>query len=265
MFEAGDHFSATRVAGEWRVLCHDTFLQPGVAAALARSFSGAAAPAGQQERQLAAEAQAGQSSMFKVGISVPHGSSSQQASELASLARALAAFDDLDLDLWAGPARPAAAHALLQPVAARLVAVGIVDARSEGVMLGALQRLVLPRLSELRLNAYGLNSPNVWTLGAVKAVAGLDAPRLAAISFCPPMADFRATIVAAVTALAGRPQPVGPDGRPAGLTVAFSEIAYALSDEEMEEVRTAVAALSMPCWITLVGLQRWAQQPSDGQ
>jgi hypothetical protein len=254
---AGVHLSATRVAGGWRVLFHH-FLQPGMASALARSFSGSAAPAGWQERQLAAEA-AGQTSFFKVCITMPHGPSSQQASELASLGRALAAFDDVDLglrwrfdnvdlDWWMGPAGPASAHALLQPVAARLVAFGLVATSSASVLLGALQQLVLPRLAELSFTAH-----DGCIHGTVTAVAGLDAPRLAAVTLKGSFAGSRAAVVAAVTALAvGRPQPVGPDGRPAGLIVAVGRAV--LSDEELGEARAAVGAVRRPCCVTLLRL-----------
>ncbi len=255
MVYVGDQVRATRAGGRWRVFGNEP-LQPGVAGALARRFSGAAAPAGQQEQrqQPAAEAEAGQTSYFKVSIIIEQeGSSSQQASELSSLGRALAAFDDVDLEImWTGQACPAAAHALLQLVAARLVAFGIWDTSSAGVVLGALQRLRLPRLAQLRLHPCPqAQAPSECTPSTVKAVAGLDAPRLAAITIRGPFAGSRATVVAAVAALAvGRPQLVGPDGRPAGLTIEVSRAV--LSDKELGEVSAAVAAASGPCWITLV-------------
>jgi hypothetical protein len=246
--KAGDHVSATRAVGGWRVDC-SLYLQPGVAAALARSFSGAAAPAGQQKRQPAAEAEAGQTSYFKVSIIIEQeGSSFQQVSELASLGRALAAFNSVDLGLvWGGQACPAAAHALLQPVADQLFALGLWGVSSPGVVLGALQRLVLPRLAQLRLH------PGDCTPSAVKAVVGLDAPRLATVTLMGTFAGSRVAVAAAVTALAvGRPQPVGPDGRPAGLAVELNMSQHALSDEELVEVCAAVAAVRGPGCVTLV-------------
>jgi hypothetical protein len=257
MHETGDHFSATRAGGGWRVDCQHP-LQPGVAAALARSFSGAATPAGRQEQrqQPAAEAQVGQTSMFRAWVVVARAEPSpEQALELASLGRALAAFDDVDLglrwrfdnvdlDWWMGPAGPA--HALLQPVVARLVGFGLWGVSSADVMLGALQRLAMPRLARLMLCSPGDRTPS-----AVTAVVGLDAPRLATVTLKGPFAGSRAAVVAAVTALAvGQPQPVGPDGRPAGLTVAVG--VAVLSDEELGEVRTAVAAARRPGCVTLV-------------
>ncbi len=258
MYYAGDHFSATRGGGGWRVHCQSAScgpLQPGVASALARSFSSAAAPAGQPEQlvqQLAAEAAAGQTSIFKVSITIgPQGPSPERASELASLGRALAAFDDVDLEVgfmgqgWNDPACRATVHALLQPVAPRLFALGVSGRSEADAVLNALQLQPLPRLARLGFCIYPGHTP-----GAVMAVAGLDAPRLATVSLHASVAGSRTAVVAAVTALAvGRPQPVGPDGRPAGLTVAIGEAA--LSDEELGEVRAAVAAVRRPCWITL--------------
>jgi hypothetical protein len=249
MVEAGDHFSATRAAGGWRVFGHSC-LQPGVAAALARSFSGAAGPVGQQEQlvqHIAAEA-AEQTSIFDVGVEVEPGApSSEQASELASLGRALAAFDAVALFLgWeGGQGSPVAAHALLQPVAARLVALGILGDSSANAVLGALQRQPLPRLARL-----SLSHRDGFTPGSVTAVAGLDAPRLTTITLDGPIAGSRTAAVAAVSALAmGRPQPVGPDGRPAGLAV---EVNWdVLSDEELVEVCAAVAAVRRPGRVTL--------------
>jgi hypothetical protein len=248
--KAGDHLGATRVAGGWRVRAQH-YLQPGVAAALARSFSGAAAPAGQQEQlpqQPAAKAAAGQRSKFSVGVAVDAGGPSpERASELASLGRALAAFDAVHLALDCGRACPADAHALLATVAARLTGVelwGVSD--SADAVLGALQRLVLPRLASLLFH----HTPRQCTLSAVMAVAGLDAPLLATISLNARFAGSRATVVAAVAALAvGRLQPVGPDGRPAGLTVAVGEAA--LSDEELGSVCEVVAAMRGPGCVTV--------------
>jgi hypothetical protein len=247
MFATSVHFSATRAGGGWRVDCQQP-LQPGVAAALARSFSGAAAPAGRQEQrqQPAAEVAAGHTSKFNVFICMPHGPSSQQALELTSLGRVLAAFDDVDVGLWwMDQACQAAAHALLQPVAARLVSLGHSGASPVYPALGALQRLVLPRLAELRLQSHG-----DWIPSAVTAVIGLEAPRLAIVTLTGIFDGSTAAVMAAVTALAvGRPQPVGPDGRPAGLTLVVGKAV--LSDEELGEVRTAVAAARRPGCVTL--------------
>jgi hypothetical protein len=252
MLKAGDHLRATRAAGGWRVFAHD-YLRPGMAAVLARSFSGAAAPVGQQEQlvqQPAAEANAGQRSRFTVGVEVEPGAPSpEQASELASLGRALAAFDDvhLDLDLHGGLACRAGAHALLAPVAARLVVLGFSGASSADAVLGELQRLALPRLVWLTFH------PEACTLDAVTATACLGAPRLATITLKARIAGSRAAAVAAVTALAmGRPQPVGDDGRPVGLTVVVSK--EALNDEELESVRGVVAAVRVPGCVTVVRL-----------
>jgi hypothetical protein len=224
-------------------VCIDrTVLWPGAAAALARSFSGAAAPAGQPEQPLqqpAIEAEAGHASIFKVIINVrrrPGGPSPEQTAELASLGQALAAFAEVDLKLyWMGRGCPAAARALLQPVAARLVAFRSMHADSAGALLGALQQLELPRLARLRLKA-----PEDRTPSAVATVAGLHAPRLATVSL---QADHAgSSVVAAVIALAaGRAQPVGPDGRPVGLTVAVSKTV--LDDEELWSVCEEVAAV----------------------
>jgi hypothetical protein len=240
MFAAGDRFSATRAAGGWRVYCQ-SYLPPFVAAALARSFSGAAAPAGQQEqRQQQQQQPAGQQrSMFDAWVMFkPQDPSSEQALELASLGRALAAFDDVELGLgFKQGACLAGADALLAPVATRLIGVVISGAGSAHAVLHALQRLALPRLAELSLTGAGK-----CPLGAVTAVAGLDATRLASIILDGTIAGSRAAVAAAVTALAmGRPQPVGPDGRPAGLTIEVSDAA--LSDEELGSVREAVAAV----------------------
>ncbi len=245
MLKAGDQLSATRAAGGWRVSALD-YLRPGVAAALARSFSGAAAPAGQQlMQQPAAVAEAGQRSRISIGVE-PGAPSPEQASELASLGRALAAFDDVDLGLeYKRGACPAGADALLAPVAARLTRVEVWGASSADVV-AALQRLVLPRLASLEFHT------RACTLDAVTATACLGAPRLATVTLKGPFTGSRVAVAAAVTALAvGRPQPVGPDGRPVGLTVAVSK--EALSEEELGEVRGVVAAVRVPGCVTLVG------------
>jgi hypothetical protein len=187
--------------------------------------------------------------MFEGGVMVEAGGPSpEQASELASLSRALAAFDDLDLGLDIGErACPDAVHALLAPVAARLVWVMIRGASTADVGLGVLQRLALPLLLALEV---GFDKSAASTSATIAAVAGLDAPRLAFIDLYAPIAGSRAAVVAAVTALAvGRPQPVGRDGRPAGLSVAVSRAA--LSDEELGSVREAVAAVRGPDRVTL--------------
>jgi hypothetical protein len=252
MAEAGDQLSATRAAGGWQVDCL-RYLQPGTVTALARSFSGTAAPASQQEQLIAAEA-AGQTSIFKAKVRTL-GPSPEQASELASLGRELAAFDAVDLWLGSfqlgveGQACPAAVRGLLQPVAARLVAFEIwalFGGSSTDAVLKALQRQPLPQLARLSLT----NRLGKCPLGAVMAVAGLDAPRLATISLNGTIAGSTAAVVAAVTAVAmGRPQPVGSNGRPAGLTLEVSEAA--LSDEELGSVRQVVAAVRRSGWVTL--------------
>jgi hypothetical protein len=253
-YSAGDVASATRVAGGWRLSCHSRH-QPGVMAALARSFSCAAAPAGQQQQQpqqLAAEAEAGQRSMFRALVMVGLGGPSpHQVSEFASLGRALAAFDDVELRLgWEGQqACPASVRALAAPVAARLVGLTLWATSSADVALGALQGLAFPRLTTLEL--FDMRDDDC-PLGIVTAVASLDAPRLTCIILPTPVAGSRAAVAAAVTALAvGRPQPVGPDGRPAGLIVEVSE--ELLSDEELGSVREAVAAVRRPGCVELVG------------
>jgi hypothetical protein len=147
----------------------------------------------------------------------------------------------------------AAAHALLAPVAARLIRLTIRGASTADAALAALQRLALPRLARLVLDQVVVDhtTGRLWigdgkcTPGAVTAAA-----RLATITLKGRIAGSRTAVAAAVTALAvGRPQPVGPDGRPAGLTVQVDE--GMLSDEELGEVRAAVAAVRRPGCVTL--------------
>jgi hypothetical protein len=231
----GDLVSASRTQGEvWRVGI-TTFLTPDAAAMLARSFNSGAAPAGQQQQQQPAAGAGEQRSSFLVAVKIQPGPSLAQTSQLASLGRALAAYEAVVVWLQCeGEACPSSVNALLQPVAAQLTALEVVGAGAGGV-LEALQRLALPCLEELQLEV-GLGG---CAPGAVMAVAGLDAPRLAFIVLEAAITGSRADAVAAVTALAvGRPRPVGPDGRPAGLRVEVSQAA--LSDEELGSVCRAV-------------------------
>jgi hypothetical protein len=176
---------------------------------------------------------------------------SAQASQLASLGRALAAFEDVSMRLnCEGEASPADAHALLQPVAAQLVAVAItaVGGTASGVV-EALGRLALPRLTTVVIAA----SPPGFDPGTAAAVIGLDAPSLALIGLGEANSGSRADVVAALAALAvGRPRPVGLDSQPADLKVVVSKAV--LSDEELGSVRRAVSAAGRAGWVTVVTL-----------
>jgi hypothetical protein len=245
----GDLVSASRTQGEgWRVGM-TTYRTPDVAAVLARSFNSGAAPPGQLQQPAAGEDE--QRSSFLVAVKIQPGPSLAQTSQLASLGRALAAFDTVSVWLHCDvKACPATAHALLQPVAARLNDVGAMGSSSAACgVLEALQRLVLPRLKVLRLSM----ARDACDPDAVAAVVGLDAPCLATIMLKPAIAGSRTDAAAAVTALAmGRPRPVGPDGQPAGLQVAVSKAV--LSDEELGSVRRVVSAAGRAGWVTVARL-----------
>jgi hypothetical protein len=232
----------------WQVASR-SFLTPDVAVVLARAFSGGAAPAGrQQQRQQPAAGASQQGSSFDVWVKIQPGPPSAQTSQLPSLGRALAAFDDVRLGLHCdGEACPATAHALLQPVAARLEAVRVteVGGTASGVV-EALGRLALPRLRTVALSA----SLPGCDPGAAAAVIGLDAPCLQQIAFGDAISGSRADVVAALAGLAlGRPRPVGLDGRPANLHVGLCEAV--VSDEELGSVRRAVSAAGRAGWVTV--------------
>ncbi len=246
-----DLVEAARVeGGGWRVDLHE-FLTPDAVSVLASCFSSGAERGSSSSRQQRA-ATVGQQladeqgSSFDAAVTIPpQGHPSGQTSQLASLGRALAAFDDVVLGLHCdGVACPAGAHALLQPVAARLCTIGVWRGAASGVV-EALGRLALPRLMALTLAATrGVCDPGVLT-----AVAGLDAPCLASVILGPAFSGSRADVVAAVSALAvGRPRPVGPDGRLASLEVAVS--GAALSDEELGSVCRALPT-TRSGWVTV--------------
>jgi hypothetical protein len=244
-FKLPGMLKAERAGGRWQVGSHK-FLTPVAAAALARSFSGGAAPAGQQQQQPAAGA-GGQRSRFTAAVTIPpRAPPSGQASQLASLGRALATFDDVTLVLHCdGEACLGDVNALLQPVAARLAVLVVTGSGASG-LTEALGRLALPRLEKLTLAP----TRDGYTLGAFTAVAGLDAPCLDSVVLGAAISGSRADAVAAVSALAmGRPRPVGPDGRPASLGVAVNMAV--LSDEELGSVRRALPA-TRAGWVTVV-------------
>jgi hypothetical protein len=239
-----DQLQAERAEGRWQVASRK-LLTPVAAAVLARSFSGGAGPAGQQQQPAAGAGE--QRSGFDVGVKIRPG----QASQLASLGRALAAFDAVSLGLQCeGEACPGSVHALLGAVAARLERLGADSSTSAaGGVLEVVGQLALPRLEELALSITG----GACDPGAVTAVIALDAPCLATITLKSDAAGSRADAVAAVTVLAmGRPQPVGPGGRPSDLQVAVSEAV--LGGEELESVRRVVSTTGRAGWVSVVRL-----------
>ncbi len=232
------------------------FLTPDAVSILACCFSSGAAPAGQQQQQQAATAGQKlvpladeQGSSFDAAVTIPpRGHPSGQASQLASLGRALAAFDNVSLWLRSdGEACPGGVHTLLQPLAARLCTIGVWGGAASGVV-EALGRLALPRLEWIKLAP----ARDGYAPGAVTAIAGLDSPCLASVVLAAAFSGSRADVVAAVTALAmGWPRPVGPDGRPAGLQVTVGMAA--LSVEELGSVQRALPTRRAG-WVTLVRL-----------
>jgi hypothetical protein len=240
---------AERAEGMWQVGPRQ-LLTPAAAAALARSFSGGAAPAGQQQQPAAVAGK--QRSSVGVRLMIESGGGPlAQASQLASLGRALAAFDTVSLWLqFEGEACPGSVHALLGAVAARLEGLGTKGSSSAaGGVLEVVGQLALPRLENLVLCVTG----GACDPGAVTAVIALDAPCISTVTLVAAIPGSSTDAVAAVAALAmGRPRPVGRGGRPAGLQVEVSEAV--LSDEGLESVRRAVSAAGRAGWVTVVRL-----------